>query len=144
MDLFRAGMMSGKLKTNLTMIALLIMTSCYTAMASAEERIEFNTDVLDAADRTHIDLSRFATDNYVTPGDYLLDIRINGQSVGQEKIRYVEAPGEKRSLPCISGELLDKLALKEDARLQATQIYENCYSLHRLPGGKIKQLCRRA
>jgi outer membrane usher protein FimD/PapC len=50
----------------------------------AQERVEFNTDVLDASDRTRIDLSRFATDNYVTPGDYLLDIRINGQSIGGE------------------------------------------------------------
>lgn len=67
--------MSVKLKTNLTIIALLVMNCCYAAMARGEERVEFNTDVLDASDRTRIDLSRFATDNYVTPGDYLLDIR---------------------------------------------------------------------
>ncbi len=129
--------MSVKLKTHITMIALLVMNSGYAATASAEESIEFNTDVLDASERTQIDLSRFATDNYVTPGDYLLDIRINGQPVGQEKIRYIDAPEGKRTLPCISGDLLDKLALKDDARAQVTQLYENCYSLQSLPGAKL-------
>lgn len=129
--------MSVKIKTPITMIALLVMNSCYAATTSAEESVEFNTDVLDAAERTQIDLSRFATDNYVTPGDYLLDIRINGQPVGQEKIRYIEAPEGKRTLPCISGDLLDKLALKDEARAQVTQLYENCYSLQSLPGAKL-------
>lgn len=137
MDLFGTGIMSVKLNTNLTIIALLVMNCCYAATARAEERVEFNTDVLDASDRTRIDLSRFATDNYVTPGDYLLDIRINGQSIGQEKIRYVESPDGNRTQPCISGDLLDKLALKEDARTQVAQIYENCYSLQRLSGAKL-------
>ena len=58
--------MSVKLKTHITMIALLVMNSCYTATVSAEESVEFNTDVLDAADRTQIDLSRFATDNWIS------------------------------------------------------------------------------
>ncbi|WP_336221747.1 fimbria/pilus outer membrane usher protein [Citrobacter amalonaticus] len=129
--------MSVKLKTNLTIIAFLVMNCCYSATNSADKSVEFNTDVLDASDRTRIDLSRFATDNYVTPGDYLLDIRVNGQQVDQEKIRYIEAPEGKRTLPCISGDLLDKLALKEDARAKVTQLYENCYALQSLPGTKL-------
>ena len=115
--------MSVKLKTKLTIIALHVVSCCYAQAVWAEANVEFNTDVLDAADRTRIDLSRFATDNYVTPGDYLLDIRINGQQIGQEKIRYIEAPDGKRTLPCISSDLLDKLALKEDARIQVTPLY---------------------
>ena len=67
----------------------------------------------------------------------MLDIRINGQPVGQEKIRYIEAPEGKRTLPCISGDLLDKLALKDEARVRVTQLYENCYSLQSLPGAKL-------
>lgn len=129
--------MSVKLKTKITIIALHVMSCCYAAPVWAEESVEFNTDVLDAADRTRIDLSRFATDNYITPGDYLLDIRINGQQVGQEKIRYIEAPEGKRTIPCITGDLLDKLALKEDARQQVTQLYQNCYVLQSLPGSKL-------
>lgn len=67
----------------------------------------------------------------------MLDIRINGQPVGREKIRYIDAPEGKRTLPCISGDLLDKLALKDEARAQVTQLYENCYSLQSLPGSKL-------
>ena len=51
---------------------------CCASMACASTDVEFNTDVLDAADRDNIDLTRFATDNYVPPGEYLLDIKING------------------------------------------------------------------
>ncbi|WP_275452317.1 FimD/PapC N-terminal domain-containing protein [Hafnia paralvei] len=40
--------------------------------------VEFNTDVLDASDRKNVDLKRFSSDNYVVPGNYLLDIRVNG------------------------------------------------------------------
>lgn len=54
-------------------------------MAYASTDVEFNTDVLDAADRDNIDLTRFATDNYVPPGEYLLDIKINGRAVGQQR-----------------------------------------------------------
>ena len=56
---------------------------CFYGCASTD--VEFNTDVLDAADRDNIDLTRFATDNYVPPGEYSLDIKINGQAVGQQR-----------------------------------------------------------
>lgn len=90
--------MSVKLKTKITIIALQVMSCCYSATTWAEDSVEFNTDVLDAADRTRIDLTRFATDNYITPGDYLLDIRINGQPVGQRK--FVTSTPLKASARC--------------------------------------------
>ncbi|WHP31889.1 fimbria/pilus outer membrane usher protein [Trabulsiella odontotermitis] len=129
--------MSVTLKTKITIIALQVMSLCYATTAYADESVEFNTDVLDAADRSRIDLSRFSTDNYVTPGDYLLDIRINGQPVGQEKIRYIDAPEGKSTMPCITGDLLSKLALKEEARLKVEQRFENCYTLQSLPGATV-------
>lgn len=129
--------MSVKLKTKISIIALKVIMFCYCSTGYADDSVEFNTDVLDAADRTHIDLSRFATDNYVTPGTYLLDIRINSQPVGQEKIQYIAMPDGKSSQPCISGDLLAKLALKEEAQLQVKQVNESCYSLQSLPGAKL-------
>ena len=81
--------MSVKLKTKLTIIAAQVIMVCYAPAALADDSVEFNVDVLDAADRSHVDLSRFATDNYVTPGSYLLDIKINSRSVGQSKIESV-------------------------------------------------------
>ncbi|MGP0841583.1 FimD/PapC N-terminal domain-containing protein, partial [Serratia sp. CY85266] len=38
---------------------------------------EFNTDVLDIGERSKVDLSRFSDADYVMPGTYLLDIKIN-------------------------------------------------------------------
>lgn len=129
--------MSVKLKTRISIIAIKVIMFCYCSSGYADDSVEFNTDVLDAADRTHVDLTRFSTDNYVTPGTYLLDIRINSQPVGQEKIQYVAVSEGKSSQPCISGDLLAKLALKEDALLQVKQVYENCYSLQSLAGAKL-------
>lgn len=130
--------MSVIIKTKIKSLTLKLICVCYAATAYADDRIDFNTDVLDAADRTHIDLSRFSTDNYIPPGYYLLDIHVNGQPIGQERIRYVETSEGKMSQACISSELVEKLALKEEARMKVTQLHENCYSLQSLPGAKLR------
>jgi outer membrane usher protein FimD/PapC len=93
--------MSAELKIKIILSQMLLLC----AMACASTDVEFNTDVLDAADRDNIDLTRFATDNYVPLGEYLLDIKINGQAVGQQKVRYLAS--KTKSIPaCINGEFL--------------------------------------
>ncbi|NDJ55755.1 fimbria/pilus outer membrane usher protein [Enterobacteriaceae bacterium 4M9] len=129
--------MSVKLKTKLTIIAAQVIMVCYAPAALADDSIEFNVDVLDAADRSHVDLSRFATDNYVTPGSYLLDIKINSRSVGQSKIEYVASEDGKTSRACINEDLLNKLALKDEVRAKVMPIYENCYTLDSVPGARV-------
>lgn len=106
-------------------------------MACASTDVEFNTDVLDAADRDNIDLTRFATDNYVPPGEYLLDIKINGQAVGQQKVRYLASKDQKHTQACINGEILARLALKEEAQQKVAQPFADCYDLLSLPGAKL-------
>lgn len=128
--------MSVKLKTKLKIIAVQVIMFCYAPAAFADDSVEFNVDVLDAADRNHVDLSRFATDNYVTPGEYLLDISINSKSVGQEKIKYVASADGKSSTACITEDLLTKIALKDDVRAKVLPVYENCYSIDSIPGAK--------
>ncbi len=110
---------------------------CCTSMAYASTDVEFNTDVLDAADRDNIDLTRFATDNYVPPGEYLLDIKINGQAVGQQKVRYLASKDQKHTQACINGEILARLALKEDAQQKVAQPFADCYDLLSLPGATL-------
>jgi outer membrane usher protein FimD/PapC len=107
---------------------------CCASMACASTDVEFNTDVLDAADRDNIDLTRFATDNYVPPGEYLLDIKINGQAVGQQKVRYLASKDQKHTQACINGEILARLALKEEAQKKVAQPFADCYDLLSLPG----------
>lgn len=129
--------MLGTFRVKSTAAILQAISVCYATAIYADDSVEFNTDVLDTADRTHIDLSRFSTDNYISPGSYLLDIRVNGKSLDQEKIRYIETAKGKSAQPCISSSLLNKLALKEEARLKVAQPYENCYSLQTLPGVQL-------
>lgn len=129
--------MLGTFRVKSTAAILQAISVCYATAIYADDSVEFNTDVLDTADRTHIDLSRFSTDNYISPGSYLLDIRVNGKSLDQEKIRYIETAKGKSAQPCISSSLLNKLALKEEARLMVAQPYENCYSLQTLPGVQL-------
>ncbi|MGU4684597.1 FimD/PapC N-terminal domain-containing protein, partial [Escherichia coli] len=38
--------------------------------------IDFNTDVLDAADRQNIDFSRFSRAGYIMPGQYQMEIKV--------------------------------------------------------------------
>lgn len=67
------------LKTDKKRLALFIALVCASSWAEADEAIEFNTDVLDASDRHNVDLQRFSEGNFVTPGEYLLDVRINSR-----------------------------------------------------------------
>lgn len=67
------------LKTDKKRLALFIALVCAASWAEADEAIEFNTDVLDASDRHNVDLQRFSEGNFVAPGEYLLDVRINSQ-----------------------------------------------------------------
>ncbi|WP_058910660.1 fimbria/pilus outer membrane usher protein [Entomohabitans teleogrylli] len=129
--------MSVELKTKIKILLPQALILCCASVVHASNDVEFNTDVLDAADRGNIDLTRFASDNYVPPGEYLLDIRINSQSVGQEKIRYVPAKDGKHTQACINSNLLTKLALKEEARRQVVQSYEDCYNVLSLPGSSL-------
>ncbi|MBV4414028.1 fimbria/pilus outer membrane usher protein [Enterobacteriaceae bacterium YMB-R22] len=129
--------MTVKLKTKLKIIAVQVIVFCHAPLALAEDSVEFNTDVLDAADRSHVDLSRFATDNYIAPGDYLLDITINGKAIGQSKIHYDATADGKSSRACITQDLLDKLALKDEIRAKVTEVYQNCYSIDSIPGAKV-------
>lgn len=86
---------------------------------------------------TNTRFTRFATDNYVPPGEYLLDIKINGQAVGQQKVRYLASKDQKHTQACINGEILARLALKEEAQKKVAQPFADCYDLLSLPGAKL-------
>ncbi|WP_163361484.1 FimD/PapC N-terminal domain-containing protein, partial [Enterobacter hormaechei] len=75
---------------------------CAASWAEADEAIEFNTDVLDASDRHNVDLQRFSEGNFVAPGEYLLDVRINSQEIPQQTIRYIADPANShKSMACL-------------------------------------------
>ncbi|MCS3430281.1 fimbria/pilus outer membrane usher protein [Klebsiella sp. BIGb0407] len=129
--------MSAELKITINIILSQILIFCCSPMAYAAADVEFNTDVLDAADRGNVDLTRFATDNYVPAGEYLLDIKVNGQAIGQKKVRYLATKDDKHTQACINGEILSKLALKEEALLKVEQPHTDCYNVLSLPGSTL-------
>ncbi|EKT60325.1 fimbrial biogenesis outer membrane usher protein [Providencia sneebia DSM 19967] len=40
--------------------------------------IEFNMNVIDALDRDNIDIRHFSNPNFIFPGEYLVDVTLNG------------------------------------------------------------------
>lgn len=82
------------------------------------QAIEFNFDVLDAADRDNVDISRFSQSGYVMPGNYLLAVYLNEQNIadGEQTIPfYSDAETSNASKICFPAPLVDRLGLTEEA-----------------------------
>ncbi|WP_338490758.1 FimD/PapC N-terminal domain-containing protein [Erwinia aphidicola] len=80
------------------------------------EDIQFNTDLLDVDDRNNIDVTNFARKGYIMPGRYTLNVRLNGDALGDRSVDFYtpkEHPDE--SLPCLTPQLVDELGLKSAA-----------------------------
>ncbi|EGH1375227.1 PapC/FimD family outer membrane usher protein, partial [Escherichia coli] len=56
--------------------------------------VDFNTDVLDAADRQNIDFSRFSQAGYIMPGQYQMEIMVNDQGISPSAfpVTFLEPP----------------------------------------------------
>ncbi|ENE8568968.1 fimbria/pilus outer membrane usher protein, partial [Salmonella enterica] len=96
----------------LTRLAILI-TLTYSALPT--QATEFNAGLLNAADDNNIDLSAFSRDGYIAPGNYLLDIWLNDQSVREQyPVSVVPVTGSKSSVICVTPGMVDLLGLKDD------------------------------
>ncbi|WDZ51807.1 fimbria/pilus outer membrane usher protein [Acinetobacter vivianii] len=95
--------------------SLLLSALFYTPaiFAGNADSIQFNTDVLDILDRDNIDLSQFARVGYIMPGDYLLNVKVNGHELSEHNINYKAAQTEaEATLPCLSTKLVNQFGLK--------------------------------
>lgn len=83
--------------------------------------VDFNTDVLDAADRQNIDFSRFSRAGYIMPGQYQMEIRVNDQDISPSafQIAFLEPPfsdsDNEKPLPqpCLTPEMVGHMGLTE-------------------------------
>ncbi|KQN47253.1 fimbrial protein [Serratia sp. Leaf51] len=97
--------------------------------------VEFNVNFIDSADRNNVDLSRFQTANYIAPGEYLLDVVLNGRTLGdQSLIKYIptddSSVNNQNSRLCIPPSLVDKFDLTPAAREKLTLWHQGqCTSL---------------
>ncbi|HAV6634844.1 MULTISPECIES: fimbria/pilus outer membrane usher protein [Serratia] len=100
---------------------------------------EFNTDVLDIGERSKVDLSRFSDADYVMPGAYLLDIKINQKTLPQRSIQYFPSPDNKSgSQVCLPPDLVEKMALKEEAAKKVTLWHDNqCADIRGIKGATL-------
>src|SRR5471032_299944 len=116
----------------LTVILMFSLTGCFISMNSLA--VEFNTHFIDADDRNNVDLSRFEVANYIAPGEYLLDVVLNGRILpDQSLIKYIPTPDNKNSRICLTPTLVDKLDLTDSTRkLLTTMNEESCTSLDTL------------
>lgn len=126
------------IKNRITLSILLMLT---TGNVLA---VKFNIDVLDAQDKTNIDFSRFSQPDYVMPDDYQLQLTVNGQSLGNERVipfylpegMAIAEPGAI-NLPqaCLSLDMVDSLGLTTSAREKVTTWRNGqCADLSSLPG----------
>ncbi|EMH4163955.1 fimbria/pilus outer membrane usher protein [Pluralibacter gergoviae] len=123
------------LKITKSKLAILISLACAAFNAAADDLVEFNTDVLDAADRGNVDLQRFSDGNFVAPGSYLLDVHVNGQPLPQQQIVYVADPHDAhKTRLCLTPQQVSLLALKKEALAQVQTLSPGCLDVSPLSG----------
>ncbi|EJH1737631.1 fimbria/pilus outer membrane usher protein [Escherichia coli] len=109
--------------------------------------VDFNTDVLDAADRQNIDFSRFSQAGYIMPGQYQMEIIVNDQGISPSAfpVMFLEPPVScadgKKPLPkvCLTPDMVGRMGLTV-ASLEKVTYWNNgqCADLSLLPGVEIR------
>ncbi|ELO4939469.1 fimbria/pilus outer membrane usher protein, partial [Escherichia coli] len=109
--------------------------------------VDFNTDVLDAADRQNIDLSRFSQAGYIMPGQYQMGIMVNDQGISPSafSVTFLEPPASgadgKKPLPqaCLTPEMVSLMGLTPSSQEKVTYWNDGqCADFSRLPGVEIR------
>jgi outer membrane usher protein FimD/PapC len=114
---FAMNRTSAEIKNVLWFIFLL--SGCFISVRSFA--VEFNVNFIDSADRNNVDLSRFQVADYIAPGEYLLDVVLNGRTFGEQSvIHYIPTADKKNSRLCLPPVLVDKFELTKDAREKLT------------------------
>ena len=79
------------------------------AAQSGESPVEFNSAFLQGGSR--VDVSRFSRGNPVLPGDYMVDLQINGKWVGRAAVHFNAQPDSDIALPCIDRSIIVRIGL---------------------------------
>ncbi|WP_449556086.1 fimbria/pilus outer membrane usher protein [Huaxiibacter chinensis] len=116
---------------------LFVCSLIWFPAVSASE-IEFNTDVLDLQDRTNLDLTPFSQPGYIMPGDYLLDIKINGQSVASQNVTFRQIAGQSLPEAKLTKSLVTLFALKKETQKSLAWADDGGLVYASLPGMSVK------
>ncbi|WP_334413228.1 fimbria/pilus outer membrane usher protein [Escherichia coli] len=116
-------------------------------VSTSPQAIEFNTDILNTTDGQNIDISRFSRAEYIMPGQYQMEIKVNDQSISPSafQIVFLEPPfsnsDDEKPLPqpCLTPEIVNQIGLTEESQEKIT--YWNngqCADFRLLSGVEIR------
>ncbi|ECJ4782268.1 hypothetical protein DQT30_28095, partial [Salmonella enterica subsp. diarizonae] len=96
----------------ITRLAILI-TLTFSVLKS--QATEFNASLLDSGNLSNVDLTAFSREGYVAPGNYILDIWLNDQSVREQyPVRVVQPEDNETAVVCVTPEIVGMLGLKDE------------------------------
>lgn len=94
----------------LTRFAILV-TLTFSVLKS--QATEFNVSLLDSGNLSNVDLSAFTQEGYVAPGNYILDIWLNDQSVREQyPVRVIQPEGSNKPAICVTPDMVVMLGLR--------------------------------
>ncbi|EHQ9355003.1 fimbria/pilus outer membrane usher protein [Salmonella enterica] len=105
--------------------------------------VEFNTDVVDAEDRGNINFSAFSRSNYIMPGTYQMQVRLNGDILGDDDMAvpfYARPSPTGEILPeaCLSPSVVEILGLTEASQKKVGTWHQGeCVDFRGLPGAVL-------
>lgn len=115
---------------------LLILIAGQANGAGRGGYVQFNADILDVKDRSHINLGQFSRAGYLMPGLYQLTVRINQAELPERSITFMppdDAP--QGSSPCLTQDLVSAIGLTARAMGQLRWWHKGaCLDIKSLPG----------
>ncbi|XTZ38508.1 outer membrane usher protein [Salmonella enterica] len=120
----------------LTLLVSLALQGTGATFVQAADSIQFNTDVLDISDRTHINLSQFSRAGYIMPGDYQMIIRLNQEELPEQNIRFLPPDNDPEgSQACLTPTIVSRFGFKA-AILRQVKGWHNdeCLDIESLTG----------
>ena len=96
-----------------------LFPSICAAADTANSEVDFNPAFLQG--KTKVDVSRFSKGNPVLPGDYSIDLQVNGAWIGHSTVRFVAQPNSDIAQPCIDRSVFDRIGLDFEKLSQAAK-----------------------
>ncbi|KRE99482.1 hypothetical protein ASG87_13815 [Frateuria sp. Soil773] len=90
----------------------------------------FNSAFL-AGGTQDVDLSRFEHGNPVLPGDYLVDLYVNGNWVGNENVRFRAEDAKSSARPCFDAQQLERYGIDTGKLDPAVLVRGDCQRIER-------------